>query len=94
MRKRPRAEPIGYPAELVVGRPLTQLLSDDRTADDDVLLRHRDGGLVGCRIRLRREQSPRATIRSSGRPVTRRHKARDSSSVRYTVIQIRSGSSP
>ncbi|MFG2813593.1 SpoIIE family protein phosphatase [Streptomyces sp. NPDC048410] len=50
-------ELLGYPAELVVGRPLTQLLGDGRAAADDVLVRHRDGGLVGCRIRLRREEA-------------------------------------
>ncbi|MEU6578908.1 SpoIIE family protein phosphatase [Streptomyces sp. NPDC046805] len=50
-------ELLGYPAELVVGRPLTQLLGDDRAAADDVVVRHRDGSLIGCRIRLRREQT-------------------------------------
>jgi PAS domain S-box-containing protein len=50
-------ELLGYPAEVVVGRPLTQLLGDDRAADADVVFRHRDGSLIGCRIRLRREQT-------------------------------------
>ncbi|MFJ4031501.1 SpoIIE family protein phosphatase [Streptomyces griseoluteus] len=48
-------ELLGYPAEVVVGRPLTELLGEDRAAAGDVLVRHRDGRLIGCRIRLRRE---------------------------------------
>ncbi|MFG3367646.1 SpoIIE family protein phosphatase [Streptomyces sp. NPDC090032] len=54
----PAAEDLlGYPAQQVLGRAVTDLATveapDEMTAD--VVLRHRDGHLVGCRVRVSAE---------------------------------------
>ncbi|MGW6359673.1 SpoIIE family protein phosphatase [Streptomyces sp. NPDC055092] len=55
----PAAEDLlGYPAQQVLGRAATDLVTDGAPGDGnaDVVLRHRDGHHVGCRVRVSAEQ--------------------------------------
>ncbi|AVH61604.1 PAS domain S-box protein [Streptomyces dengpaensis] len=50
---------LGYPAQRVVGRPVTELLAEtasEAPAPADAMLKHSDGSLIGCRVRVRRAQ--------------------------------------
>ncbi|RFC78543.1 SpoIIE family protein phosphatase [Streptomyces sp. AcE210] len=47
-------ELLGYPAQQALGRPVTVLATIEAPDEEnaDVVLRHRDGHLVGCRVRV------------------------------------------
>ncbi|GAA3807016.1 SpoIIE family protein phosphatase [Streptomyces chiangmaiensis] len=57
---------LGYPAHQILGRPVKDLMVVDATADRgtaDVVLRHRDGRHVDCRVRVKAEHDAETALR-------------------------------